>query len=1406
MSAPATSALIRALLYFTALVLLSLALWFLGPLVALGDAHPWSTVGLRVTTIVLLLVFVILLLLDWSVSVVGVAALSLLIWHAGPLLAFGGLRPLEPPWVRAAAIGVLLLGYLLWGLYTLWHLIRHDEAFAQRLFARDNKQAKALARDEIRGLAATAQKAVRQLRQMHLTVAGGTGSVVAGLRRLVEGKRYLYDLPWYMIIGAPGTGKTTVLLNAGLKLPLAEQMSAASAQMTLAQHQGTLNCAWWFTNEGVLIDTAGRYTQHDDGAAPTASASPDGPVAVPDSTQLNQAEWLGFLGVLRQVRTRAPINGALLAVDVGELLQSDASGRLAHAARLRARLLELRTELGIRFPVYVLLTKSDLLHGFVDYFSSLTTEARAQVWGFTLPHALSDTEELPAVALSTQLLTALQALHRRVADGVAVRLQEEFELDKRQALYVLPHELQALIPLLTNLLEGVFADSRFDTTQMNHMLRGVYFTSAQQFDGHVASADQRALVPRLWRALQHGTPHRSSEGTDPSSLASAPERPPTAAAPTSARSYFITDALSRVIFPEAHLVKPNLKWEMRFRLLRLLGHALVFTVFAWLGSALLLSYRNNRDYLADVSQKTEQLALLLKHRAQADPDAALPPLLNAAQTLATHSGLDLADPSSTYLYGLYTADTLSAAARRTYVELQDRLVLPIVTHRVETVVRRALATSQAKLAFDSLRVYLLLHDPQHFQSQQALSASDLRTWVMKDWQNEAGAREAASTVLMSAGLGAHTPSQARNQPTAPTSGEPEPGLAQLLGNQTAMIGHLEALFSGERVVQSATGRDEALVRQARAFLDTQSTSERLYDRTKSALVTEAPQDFSLVKVLGPRAGTLFRRQSGTSMERGIPGLFTYDGYHGLFAKRLSELITLAQQDDAWVMGRSTPRTDTKASTDALVEDIRRQYLSEYSRRWTEFLEDIRVVAGTTDGSSLSFELNVLRQLASADSPLLRLGRLAARETTLSRPLVVTGEEQDKSVFDKASEKLDQKVNAVNRGLGLRPEQRLERQLVDESFSALREVVTGQSDGAPAAASGKPALDNIATVLNEYYTALVVADTAVSAGSLPPSSTEAATKVKIEAGKLPAPFREVLLGVSHSGSDKIAQGAASILQVQARAQLDRIQAAMALLVSEPCRRTLAGRYPFATSTQEVAVEDFNSFFASGGAADEFFAKYLQPWVDTSQRPWHYKSPVALGAQSDLASGEGAGASARSGPPADPSTPTLAGELLKLLGHSGPDPDAFAQVARVREIYFREPGAKRMAWKMDMRVQSLDPNVTELVLDLDGQGLRYSHGPLQNVPLQWPGPRGGTLAEISAAPRIRPDTSTLTQRGPWALQRLMERGTLIPSASAGHLAVEFNLDGRRALLDFNSAGTNPLAPDTLRGFKCPGKASL
>ncbi len=1400
------SPVVRAILSFLALILLALAVWFIGPLLAFGELHPLASPGIRITTIGLMLVFVIFALMGWTLSAIGVTCLCLLVWHAGPLLAFANIHPLEPVWARAATIGVIALLYLVWALYTLWNLIRNDEAFARKIFGRDKNAPKALAREEVRAIGDIARKSVAQLKQMHITMAGATGSLWGALRRLVEGKRYLYELPWYMIIGTPGAGKTSALLNSGLKFPVAEQMGTASAQMTLSQNTGTLNCAWWFTNEAVLIDTAGRYTNPQDGRGfkrlnPPKEAEPGAEPVEPSLPELvNAAEWKGFLGVLRQVRARAPINGALLAVDVAKLLGDDDAQAMAHAAQLRARLGELRQELGIRFPVYVMLTKTDLLRGFAEYFSSLTTEARAQVWGFTLPW-VAEARAKPE-PLAPQITRELMALQRRIADGVATRLQEEFEIDRRQALYVLPHEISALIPRLVTLLDAVFSDSRYDTTQLTHTLRGVYFTSAMQYEGVLATADKLALIARLRQALgdmvvrlQKGDASGNAQGR-----------------PSSTRSFFMTDALTRVVFPESHLVKPNLRWEARFRLLRLVGHALVIMLFLWLSGALVLSHSNNRAYLRDVSAKTETLTEKMRALVTQQSTDRMIEVLGLAQALPTHSGLDLASPSGAYLYGLYAADPVADAAHIAYGNLQDRLILPVLTQRMEAVMRSAVQAADAKTAYDTLHVYLLLHDKTH-SGASATAAQEVRAWVLNDWQEgavkDSADKESAAKAAASSPIVAPRDVLAgQPQPDKPiaTLADSGPGLAASFGNSTAMVSHLQDMFSGRRVVQSATGRDEALVRQVRSFLDASSSSERLYQRTKAALLADAPQDFTLVRALGPQSGTLFSRASGKTLEKGVAGFFTYEGYHALFAKRLPEMVVLAQADDAWVMGRTEGIAGSKKAVDEgarspetanLTEDIRRQYLTEYAELWTAFLSDIRIIS-SSGGATLSFELNVLRQLAAPDSPLTRLGRMAARETTLSRPLKTTSEEE-KSLFDKASEQLDKKTAQVNKDLGLRPEQRAERQLVDERFSALREVVTGQSEGA-ATPGGKPALDGITNLVNEYYTALVVADSAISAGALPPPGVEAATKIKIEASKLPAPFREVLLGVSANGADKVAQAAATILRVQAQAQMDRLVGMLALTVGEPCKRNIVGRYPFAPSTQEVAVDDFNAMFAAGGAADEYFNKYLAPLVDTSVRPWKYKSPssaVALVGTENLALGQA--------PAAVATGPTLTGELLKLLAAGGPAPDFFAQVGQIREAYFKEPGAKRMAWKLDLSVQSMDATVTELLIDVDGQSLRYAHGPVQALAVQWPGPRGGTMAEISAQPRIKADTSVISVRGPWALLHLMERGRIVTGASSGRVAVEFLFDNRRAVLEVGSGGVNPLSSPLLKSFNCPLRSS-
>jgi type VI secretion system protein ImpL len=141
-----------------------------------------------------------------------------------------------------------------------------------------------------------------------------------------------------MFVGLPGSGKTTALMNAGLNFPLSGKMGQASVRGV----GGTRNCEWWFTDEAVLIDTAGRYTSQDSEQATDAAA------------------WDTFLALLRKSRPRRPLNGVLLTVNIEDLLQQNLIA--AHAQKLRMRLQELQDCLGVSPPVYVLVT-GDLIAG-----------------------------------------------------------------------------------------------------------------------------------------------------------------------------------------------------------------------------------------------------------------------------------------------------------------------------------------------------------------------------------------------------------------------------------------------------------------------------------------------------------------------------------------------------------------------------------------------------------------------------------------------------------------------------------------------------------------------------------------------------------------------------------------------------------------------------------------------------------------------------------------------------------------------------------------------------------------------------------------------------------------------------------------------------------------------------------
>ncbi|TKC89364.1 type VI secretion system membrane subunit TssM [Trinickia terrae] len=1294
----------RQTLMFVAIILTAAAVWFIGPLLAFGEYYPMESVSSRVIVIVVLLALLLLWLLRLPLSPVWVAVAALAFWYLSPLLAFGESRPFGPIWTRVLLIAVLVGCYAAYGLYRLWQAMRSNDVILQRILNPFASKAKpeVVARSEIRAVNSVVTKAVDKLKRMH------NGTTM--LRRLLQSQRYLYELPWYMVIGSSGAGKTTMILNSGLNFPEADQMSAASVKTRVE----TANCDWWFTNEAVLIDTAGRYTVQD---VETADIKKDDEFA-----KVNAAEWQGFLASLRKHRPRAPINGALLTVSVEEVLRKSPSERTALAAAMRGRLGELRQQFGIRFPVYVLVTKLDLLPGFPEYFQSLTAEGRVQILGFTLPYQ-DDRDQNDRRDLRQNCAGEMKLLEQRLEDGINVRLQEEYEADRRKKLYALPGEFRGLASPLVELIGLVFLDSKYDDTRLKNTLRGVYFTSAAQTHG-VVPADKTTLLQRLRRGLAGLTGDAAASADTASSNA-----------PTGYRGYFLRNLFQRVILAEGHLVRPNLRWEFRFRTLRIVGHLLSIAIAVWLIGSLMVSFDNNREYLSAISKKTDALDSQVKTFRKTPQTGAMAAVLSASHDLPQFQHVSLDSPGGDYRYGLYTAPGIVDASTTTYNNLLNQMLLPQIVSRLEAVLGAQLNTGDADSVYRTLSIYLMVFDKAHYD------AKAIKSWVLQDWEKSDSAAS--------------------------------------MGDRNVMASQLDTLFVDGEPVTPRVSQNADLVQQARDFLGRNPVSGRLYERATAEMAKDAPENVTLVRAAGPQAGAVFALANGSSLESGVPGLYTYEGYHEVFNKRLPEFLAQAQSQDAWVMGRTDLAAKVggavqggvfRTSKEQLANEIRRQYLTDYGNYWQQFLADIRPVASGSD-STLALDLQTLRTLAAPDSPLARLARTAVHETSLS-----TVEADDPTLGDvamKAATRRSQlaraasSVNAATATIGQLAQQKMEKELVDNRFAALREVVTGQADTgrgpalnkAGSASGGAMQLDAIIGLINEQYARLMVAGNALSTNSMPPTA-DVGTTLQMEAEKLPVPFRAVLSGIATQSMQKVDQGVGSLLAVQVDSS-----------VGDQCRRAIEGKYPFANSTQEVDIDDFDRVFAAGGLLDDFFQKTLSSHVDTSIRPWRYKS-------------------------VSPGMPPI----------NGPSLEPFERAAAIRQAFFRDAGGNRMAWKMGLKVVSLDPEITELALDIDGQGMRYVHGPVTVFPVTWPGPRGGAMAGITASPRVRPDTSTLMAEGPWALFRLMDRGRVTGTASSSRVAVDFNFDDRHAVLELVSSGqANPLSSSLFRGFRCPGSVA-
>jgi type IV/VI secretion system ImpK/VasF family protein len=263
-------------------------------------------------------------------------------------------------------------------------------------------------------------------------------------------RRAVSELPWYLFIGAPGSGKTTALLHAGLRFPLGDPPGEA----TLYRRGGTRNCDWWFTDDAVLLDTAGRYTT--------------------DELDDDRTAWTGLLELLKLHRPRLPLNGVIVALSIYDLLHWTDDEITRHAGQVRSRLQELQARLGVRLPVYLVVTKADLLAGFSEFFSELDAEQRAQVWGMSFDRSEVQADPRQVVRRFEE---EFEHLERRLYGTLLPQIQEERDLQRRGAIYRFPQQFRGVRPLIATFVDAVFGSG---ASGERPLLRGIYLASATQ--------------------------------------------------------------------------------------------------------------------------------------------------------------------------------------------------------------------------------------------------------------------------------------------------------------------------------------------------------------------------------------------------------------------------------------------------------------------------------------------------------------------------------------------------------------------------------------------------------------------------------------------------------------------------------------------------------------------------------------------------------------------------------------------------------------------------------------------------------------------------------------------------------------------------------------------------------------
>ena len=1096
------------------------------------------------------------------------------------------------------------------------------------------------------------------------------------------GSAALYELPWYIVIGNPAAGKSTAVVKSGLKFPFADK-----AGSVIQGIGGTRNCDWFFTTEGILLDTAGRYSVHEE----------------------DRSEWLGFLGLLKRQRPKAPINGILIAASLAELSQARPEAAIQLAKNLRQRVQELTETLEVFAPVYLVFTKADLIAGFTEFFEDRDRAERERVWGATLPY-----DPLAKVDTVAQFDRHFDELFDGLREMSVARLSLHRGESLPPGVLTFPLEFAAIKPALRAFVATLFEDNPY---QFPPVFRGFYFTSALQ-EGTASS-----------RASEH-VARQFALG----------DRPEHAVAMVSAdNGFFLKELFSRVIFADRNLVKQyTSRGKLRARTLTfgaaVLALALALGGWTW-------AYLGNRQLSANVQADLDKAISMQRERSDlASRIEALEVLQDRIEQLESYRSTR---PLAIGL-GLYQGEVIETKLRQEYFAGVKQIMVQPVAQALEAFLgevnqnaaqlqpmTRAPESSATPLAaapsassvagtvgvpravtaglfteaspqsvedaYNALKSYLMLADRTHMEAGHL---TDQMTRFWRGWlEANRGAMPRERMIRSAERMIGFTLANLQ-----------DPAFPVLANNLTLVDQTRESL---KRVVRGMAAR------------------ERVYADVKARASTRFPQ-MTVARIVGD----LDREVIAGSYA--IPGTFTREAWDGYIQEAFKEAATKELQSADWVL-KVAARDDLtlEGSPEQIRKALTELYKSEYVKEWQRFMQGISVADFN------NFETAVVRMNRLGDpaqSPIKKVMQTLFDQTSWDNPSLLNerlGTAQrgimdwfKQAILRQAPSRVDVNLNVGG------PKAEIPMGPIGREFAVLSRLMMSR-DNSPTQMAGY--LDTLSKLRTKYNQVKTQGDPGPAARQLM-AATLASTGSEL-ADALKYVDEQMLVGMTDTARSTLRpllvrplMQAFTVIVAPTETEVNRVWVAQ---VQEPFQRSLAAKYPFDPASKiEAGPGEIAKVFGPDGTVAKFTNETLTPLVvrrgDTlTPRTW---ADMGVRLRPEFVAG-------------------FAGWIAPLEGGAAAAPGAGSNGggAGAGGGNATAPSASQTVFQI---LPQGAPGLSEYTVEIDGQKLRYRNTTATWEQFVWPNPTATPGARITAITFDGRVVDILNEPGRFALTKMLE----------------------------------------------------